>query len=58
MSSGFLSTTTGLAKSLGRLIGSSVKAGGKAMDQLSERLQAYADQPSRPEPPPATPAED
>ncbi|MDR1634717.1 MAG: hypothetical protein LBS27_07340 [Bifidobacteriaceae bacterium] len=43
MSSGFVSTATDVVKSFGRLLGASVRAGGKAMDQLSDRLRAYAE---------------
>ncbi|MDR3106682.1 MAG: hypothetical protein LBU05_00555 [Bifidobacteriaceae bacterium] len=50
MASGIISTTTGLIKSLGGLIGASVKASAKGMDALAERLRDYAeDKP--PEPP-------
>ncbi|MDR0592624.1 MAG: hypothetical protein LBG60_05065 [Bifidobacteriaceae bacterium] len=40
---GAVKTAAGLAKSLGRLVGASVRASGKAMDELSERLRAYAE---------------
>ncbi|MDR3107543.1 MAG: hypothetical protein LBU05_05025 [Bifidobacteriaceae bacterium] len=52
MSSGIVSTATGFVRSFGRLLGASFKASGKAMDGLSARLRAYAeDQPVKPEPP-------
>ncbi|MDR2567317.1 MAG: hypothetical protein LBC97_14885 [Bifidobacteriaceae bacterium] len=56
MSSEFVSTTTGVVKSLGRLLGATFKASGKAMDDLSDRLRAYAD--NTPPPPPIIPNDD
>jgi hypothetical protein len=59
MASGFVSTTTGLLKSFGRLIGTSAKAGTKAMDRLSDRLGQYTDkEASGKDTPPITPNDD
>ncbi|MDR1187197.1 MAG: hypothetical protein LBK95_07060 [Bifidobacteriaceae bacterium] len=57
MATGFVSTTTGLVKSLGRLVGASVRASGKAMDSLSTRLHEYAEDKDAPgaHTPPITP---
>jgi hypothetical protein len=56
MPSGLVSNATGFAKSIGRLLGASFKASGRAMDNLSDRLRAYAeDAPPPPDDPPITP---